>query len=1236
MKNHGDVVAALDAFEKAWKEGMRPNLDRFLPDPDDPTSRMLAHELAKMDLDYRIRAREAAPLAGTYFSLPHFSFSREEKVQLIGLEYQWRWEQGETTLRQVHFSEWYPELADLLVSLRPRWNCPRCKKKKILLDEEDTSQAVCPRCREVFSLVSIFDPKKTVLPQPVPSRAVDQGLPNLPGYKILAEIGRGAMGVVYKARHLQLNRVVALKMIRAGSQANSEELLRFRTEAEAVAQLQYPHIVQIHEVGEHEGMPYFSLEFVEGGTLAKKIDGTPRPAQEAAATVETVARAMHAAHQRGIVHRDLKPLNILLTAEGQPKIADFGLAKKLEAPGQTQSGAVLGTPSYMAPEQAAGKTKDIGAAADVYALGATLYEMLTGRPPFRAENPLETLIQVISDEPVGPRRLNRKVPRDLETICLKCLNKKPSRRYTTALALADDLALYQAGQPILARPVGWPEKTAKWARRYPAWASVIVLAAILVILGLAGVFWYQQDQASRQTEILLRRADDDRKKALAEGSIRVALENAAKNRQELEGDLHKPGGIFLLLNDPNRWIAQIQASQAALKQARALVTTAEETVAQDLMQNLEELEKLVQQDEANRLLALQIEKIRLDSALHVKGEVDWKKPAREYPRIFANAEFSLLEDKVSVTAARIRSSPTKDLLVAALDEWAVIVRTENPDLLKRLLEIARLADPEPVGGDRFRQPKFFLGKDDKAFSAFILETPFDKLSSRHLEAVYSLIEADDPNREKWLRKAQAQHPNDFWLNVLLGRLLREEKQMPYEAEGFFWTALAIRPNTPVVYIHIGDALCDQERWDEAFAAYGKVIELDPQANAFRNRGLAWYNKKDYDKAIQDYNEAIRLDPNYAYAFHNRGLAWYNKKDYHKAIHDYTEAIRLDPKYAGAFNSRGVAWYYKKAYDKAIEDYNEAIRLNPKYAGAFNDRGLAWYYKKAHDKAIEDYNEAIRLNPKYAGAFNNRGVAWREKKEYEKAIEDFSEGVFLDPNHAHGFNYLAWLLATCPDPKYRDGLRAAKLAEKACELSEWKTAMYWGTLAAAKAEAGFFEDAIRWQKKALEDSTYAGEFGKEALKRLALYKAKKPYHQGLSGVPPAPKNQGGMSDIEELHMQKLWSKVDMALQPADGRFIEKRFQGTLTNSEKSKVHELEMKIGKTYILELESSAFDTFLKLEDAKRKLVVQNDDISEYNRNSRIVFTAKEGGVYRMVATSFQQSGSGAYTLTVRVNGEK
>jgi serine/threonine protein kinase/WD40 repeat protein len=329
---------------------------------------------------------------------------------------------------------------------------------------------------------------------------------DFPGYEILEELGRGGMGVVYKARQLGLNRLVALKMIPAGACASPQTRARFHTEAVAAGRLQHPHIVGVHDIGEHRGQPYFSLELVEGGTLARKLAGKPQPADEAASLIETLARAVHHAHLHGIIHRDLKPANILLASRGCeppgpsppggshppltnciPKISDFGLAKILEDDNsQTRTGTIVGTPSYMAPEQASGILSAVGPAADIYALGVILYEMVTGRPPFCARTPLDTLDLVRTQEPVPPRRLQPATPRDLETICLQCLAKEPRKRYGRALDLADDLARFRAGKPIQARPVHALKRGWRWCRRNPVAAALLACIALLLMVIAAG------------------------------------------------------------------------------------------------------------------------------------------------------------------------------------------------------------------------------------------------------------------------------------------------------------------------------------------------------------------------------------------------------------------------------------------------------------------------------------------------------------------------------------------------------------------------------------------------------------------------------------------------------------------------------------------------------------------------------------------------------------------------------
>jgi serine/threonine protein kinase len=299
---------------------------------------------------------------------------------------------------------------------------------------------------------------------------------------VLGELGRGGMGVVYLARQVRLNRPCALKTILAGDHAAPEVAVRFLAEAETVARLRHPNIVQIHTIGDHDGRPFIELEYIEGGSLAGRLDGTPWPASRAAPLIETMARVVHQAHALGVVHRDLKPANVLMADDKTPKLTDFGLAKSLHGDsGLTRSETILGSPSYMAPEQADGRAREVGPAADIYSLGAILYELLTGRPPFRAATVLETLEQVKSTEAVPPSRLQPGLPRDLETITLKCLEKEPPRRYATALELADDLRRFLEGKPILAQPVGPLERGLKWVRRRPLETALLVVTSLAVI-----------------------------------------------------------------------------------------------------------------------------------------------------------------------------------------------------------------------------------------------------------------------------------------------------------------------------------------------------------------------------------------------------------------------------------------------------------------------------------------------------------------------------------------------------------------------------------------------------------------------------------------------------------------------------------------------------------------------------------------------------------------------------------
>lgn len=370
--------------------------------------------------------------------------------------------------------------------------CPKCGASL----PSDIPGGLCPKCLMAVGLEESVsggdlpksDPEAPTVDSDRPTHASPQPgerIQYLGDYELLEEVARGGMGVVYRARQASLNRIVALKLILAGQVAGAQEIERFHVEAEAAAKLDHPGIVTIYEVGEHNDRHYLSMAYVEGGSLADRLREGPLPPREAARCVKRITEAVVYAHERGVIHRDLKPGNVLLDANGDPKVTDFGLAKRIDGDSElTATGQILGTPSYMSPEQAAGRTNEVDTRSDVYALGAILYVLLTGRPPHQADNSVDTLLQVIEQEPVSPRRLNTSIPKDIDSVCLKCLEKKPSSRYASAAELAEDLERYLQGEPVRARALTPLTRLWRWSDKNLGRLTIIVLALLLVLPGL--------------------------------------------------------------------------------------------------------------------------------------------------------------------------------------------------------------------------------------------------------------------------------------------------------------------------------------------------------------------------------------------------------------------------------------------------------------------------------------------------------------------------------------------------------------------------------------------------------------------------------------------------------------------------------------------------------------------------------------------------------------------------------
>jgi serine/threonine protein kinase len=485
-------------FDDAWKGPARPEIVEYLPAGAGWTR--LLTELVHVDLEHRLRAGEPARVEEYLTCYPELTDDRTVVLELIAAEYELR-RRREPSLVLNEFSQRFPQYRAELPG----------KFARTTIDGRDESLRLTEQRVE--------------------------HLPEVAGYEVLGLLGRGGMGVVYRARQIGLDRTVALKMVLPGVLAGPKDVARFRAEAAALARLQHPNIVQIYDIGETAGRPYFVFEFVAGGSLAQYLQGRPQPVRPAAQLVETLARAVHAAHANGVIHRDLKPANILLRDELEeaggespdllpltvrlaslvPKITDFGLAKCAGGEGDvpdprglTITGDLVGTPNYMAPEQAIVPRQPVGPAADIYSLGAVLYEIMTGRPPFAGETPLATVLQVLDNEPVSVTSLQPNVPRDLETICLKCIRKEPGQRYRNALELAEDLQRFLRDEPIRARPVKAMEKLRRWVRRHPApaallAASVLAPAVALVAMSLLSTRLVRSnalESAAQQAELL--------------------------------------------------------------------------------------------------------------------------------------------------------------------------------------------------------------------------------------------------------------------------------------------------------------------------------------------------------------------------------------------------------------------------------------------------------------------------------------------------------------------------------------------------------------------------------------------------------------------------------------------------------------------------------------------------------------------------------------------------------------
>jgi serine/threonine-protein kinase len=671
--------------------------------------------------------------------------------------------------------------------------------------------------------------------------------PVIPGYEIEATLGQGGMGVVYKATQLNLNRSVALKMLLAGAHASPQDHMRFVREAEAVASLRHPHIVQIFDVDDVDGHPFYTMEFVEGGSLAKLLaDGRP-PIRDSAQLLATVAHAVEAAHQNGIIHRDLKPANILLTADGSPKISDFGLARRIDLDMQlTYTGIRLGTPSYMAPEQMTGKSSAADPAVDIFALGAILYEMLTGGPPFRGETLSETEQRLISQEATPPSRLNPKVPRDLETICLKCLEKDPRKRYVNAAELAADLERFLRHEPIHARPVRPAERSWRWVRRNPLLTALAVTGTVLAVI-------VASDVAHQWSMAATRRSEKARLTARYESGVRALL----------EGRYSEARAVLVKLGD------------GGFKDIRQRI---DRTVAD--LENIEELDRIREE----RRLALN----GIDGARFLNPRA-----AAKYEKAFARIGVGPVHEDPELVASRFADSDIKRKLVIGLDDWSLCETDESRQ--QWLLDLARRLDADDLGWrHRMRDPANWHRAEALSHlaSTALAADPTVQL----LGVLGERLDAVGLDATAFLKQVQSAHPDSFYANLALADTLRNDNAA--EAIRYYQAALALRPTAAAAHNNLAAALLALDRTQEAVAHYRKALQHEGCPGFVHyNLGLSLLASGDAAEAIENFQWAIKSLPNFPEGHIALGKTLFQQQRYAEAATAFIECLRLLPESA---------------------------------------------------------------------------------------------------------------------------------------------------------------------------------------------------------------------------------------------------------------------------------------------------------------------------------------------------
>jgi eukaryotic-like serine/threonine-protein kinase len=807
----------------------------------------------------------------------------------------------------------------------------------------------------------------------------------VPGFEILGELGHGGMGVVYKARQVGLKRLVALKMVRGDWHCNPEHLARFKIEAEAVARLSHPNIVRIYEIGGVGLVPYVVLELLERGTLKERLAGTPQPLREAASLVAALARGVHAAHVAGILHRDIKPSNVLFDCEGVPKIADFGLAKRLEVEdGETQTGQILGTPSYMAPEQAKGWDRDIGPAADIYSLGSILYEMLTGRPPLKGTTPVETLKLVQEEDPVSPSRLRSRLPFDLETICLKCLARDPRKRYPDAHSLAEDLDRYLAGESVLARRTPLWERGFKHARKQ---ARKRPLTSILAAVGMVAVFiavgtLLRERAAARVRE----QQESDRVTGVLQVADRILFEAQGALAQKRWDDVREMVSQFLSrIEQESEPRIRAVRDQAEHLRSQARLGREQQTAAEQARARLRRFLDL--RDEA-----LFLDTTRFADSLGISTEATCR-AARDGLDVFGHAvkgdewDLSPLPPTLSARERAEITSGFCQLLLILADAVS-----QSPG-----------AKPEKRAEEALRIVNRAQGLQSQATQAYhqrradLLEMKGDRLGATRERAKaeqltpanaydFFLIGREATRRRDWtgaiiqLSTATQLQPDHFWAQCLLA-ICHLQTHQPAKARIGLNACLQRKPDRAWLYMLRGLANAEAAREDMGRRGPDHVKIASAQFEAA---------EADYRTALELLgNQTEQLELRYVLLL-NRGMMRLVRDDLTAAAVDFKEAIRLNDRRFEAFVSLGQVYQRESRTEDALQQFAKAIEVRPKWAPLYRARanallGLKDLSPELREMRLSELEDAIRRVSADRREAASRDLAYAIR--YETADDD---------------------------------------------------------------------------------------------------------------------------------------------------------------------------------------------------------------------------------------------------------